>query len=81
MTILRTHLWFFAGSSDKVYIVTLLLSHGVYTLTAQWGRRGKSLQSQVKGNFASEWDARREFHNLVASKTGKGYRVTETANS
>jgi predicted DNA-binding WGR domain protein len=77
MTILRTHLWFFAGTSDKVYIVTLALVNSVYTLTAQWGRRGKTMQSQVKGNYYSEWTARREFHNLVASKTGKGYQVTE----
>jgi predicted DNA-binding WGR domain protein len=77
MTILRTHLWFFAGSSDKVYIVTLLLTNGNYSLHAQWGRRGKTLQSQTKGNYTSEWAARREFHNLVASKASKGYRVTE----
>jgi len=77
MTILRTHLWFVGGSSDKVYIVTLLLTNGVYTVAAQWGRRGKSLQQQVKGNFTSEWQARREFHSLVASKTVKGYQITE----
>jgi predicted DNA-binding WGR domain protein len=77
MTILRTHLWFFAGSSDKVYIATLTLTNGVYTLTAQWGRRGKTLQSQIKGNYTSEWTARREFHNLVGSKTAKGYSITE----
>jgi predicted DNA-binding WGR domain protein len=77
MTILRSHLWFFAGTSDKVYIVTLLLTNGVYSLHAQWGRRGKTMQSQVKGNYYSEWTARREFHTLVASKTSKGYRVTE----
>jgi len=77
MTILRTHLWFFAGTSDKVYIVTLALVNGVYTLTAQWGRRGKTLKNQIKGNYTSDWDARREFHNLVGSKTRKGYQVTE----
>jgi predicted DNA-binding WGR domain protein len=77
MTILKTNLWFFAGSSDKVYVATLTLINGVYTLTAQWGRRGKTLQSQIKGNYTSDWEARREFHNLVASKTVKGYQVTE----
>lgn len=77
MTILKTSLWFFAGTSDKVYIATLTLTNGVYTLTAQWGRRGKTLQSQIKGNYTRDWDALREFHKLVASKTGKGYRVTE----
>jgi predicted DNA-binding WGR domain protein len=81
MTVLRTNLWFYAGSSDKVYIVTLLLTNGVYTVAAQWGRRGNTMQSQIKGNFASEWAARREFHSLVASKTAKGYRVTEAVGA
>jgi predicted DNA-binding WGR domain protein len=77
MTILKTSLWFFAGTSDKVYIATLTLTNGVYTLTAQWGRRGKTLQSQTKGTYTSDWDARREFHNLVGSKARKGYQVTD----
>lgn len=81
MSILRTHLWFIGGSSDKVYVVELALVNGVYTLTARWGRRGKTMQSQVKGNFTSEWTARREFHSLVASKTAKGYRVTEAVGA
>jgi len=78
MTILKTSLWFFAGTSDKLYIATLTGSqHGVYTLTAQWGRRGKTLQSQTKGIYYSEWEARREFHKLVGSKARKGYQVTD----
>jgi predicted DNA-binding WGR domain protein len=77
MTLLRTHLWFVGGSSDKVYVAELTLVNAIYTLTARWGRRGKTMQSQVKGNFASEWQARREFHALVASKTVKGYQITE----
>lgn len=79
MTIRKTSLWFCEGTSDKVYHVTLTLTDGVYTLSAQWGRRGKTLQSQVKGNYTSDWQATRAFHDLVASKTRKGYRFAEIA--
>jgi predicted DNA-binding WGR domain protein len=53
-------------------------------LRAEWGRRGKSMQSQIKGVFASslgtgEWDAKRAFHSLVGEKTQKGYRIVEEA--
>lgn len=81
--ILQTRLWFCQGTSDKVYLVRLIKTiGGNFMLRAEWGRRGKSMQSQVKGVFASslgqgEWDARRAFHKLVAEKTNKGYSVTE----
>jgi len=82
MTILKTSLWYIGGTSDKVYQVTLTQNaEGNYVLTAQWGRRGKSLQSQTKGTYAEQWAATREFHNLVASKTAKGYRVTEKTHA
>lgn len=76
--ILQTRLWFCYGTSDKVYLVQLIKTvGGNFMLRAEWGRRGKSMQSQVKGVFDGEWDARRAFHDLVASKTNKGYSVTE----
>lgn len=74
----KTSLWFFAGTSDKVYHVTLVRTVGEnFLLRAEWGRRGKTLQSQSKGIFGSHWEALQAFHALVASKTAKGYRVTE----
>jgi len=82
MTVLRTHLWFYAGSSDKVYIVTLARNdEGNYVLTAHWGRRGKTLQSQTKGVYENQWRATRDFRYLVASKTQKGYQVTEAVGA
>ena len=83
-TILSSLLWYCYGSSDKVYLVKLIKSAGGnFMLRAEWGRRGKSMQSQVKGVFASslgtgEWDAKRAFHSLVASKTAKGYKVVDS---
>jgi hypothetical protein len=46
-------------------------------LSAEWGRRGKSMQSQVKGVFEGEWEAKRAFHGLVGEKTQKGYQIVE----
>ena len=77
MTLLKTSLWCCSGTSDKVYIVTLNQYGHLFSLTALWGRRGKTLTGQVKGNFTDRWQATREFHSLVASKTAKGYQVTE----
>lgn len=77
MNIASMNLWYFQGTSDKVYKVVLTMKDGIYTLTAFWGRRGKTMQSQVKGEYPFHWDAVREMHNLVATKTGKGYKVTE----
>ena len=76
--ILKTNLWYIGGTSDKVYQVTLARNdEGNYVLTAQWGRRGNSLQSQTKGVYENQWRATRDFRYLVASKTQKGYMVTE----
>jgi len=83
--ILKTRLWFCSGTSDKVYIVELIKTvSGNFMLRAEWGRRGKSMQSQVKGVYASslgsgEWEAKRAFHGLVGEKTQKGYQIVEEA--
>lgn len=75
-------LWYCAGTSDKVYVAQLYkTSGGNFMLRAEWGRRGKSMQSQVKGLFHGEWDARRAYHSLVASKTNKGYSVMVSLTS
>lgn len=78
MTVASISLHYIGGTSDKVYRAEVTMKDGTYTLTGHWGRRGKSLQSQVKGTYQFHWDAVREMHNLVSSKTRKGYRVTQT---
>lgn len=77
MTVASISLHYIGGTSDKVYKAVVTMTNGLYTLTGHWGRRGKSMQSQVKGTYQFHWDAVREMHNLAASKQRKGYRVTE----
>jgi predicted DNA-binding WGR domain protein len=72
-------LWFCEGSSDKVYIVSVYESNGVYLVVAQWGRRGKTLQSQTKGRFTSDWQAHQAYLNLVSQKQEKGYNAVSNA--
>lgn len=72
----QTKLWFCEGTSDKVYIVSVYENNGVYMVVAQWGRRGKTLQSQIKGRFTSDWQAHNAYLNLVSQKQDKGYTVT-----
>lgn len=74
MIVASVQLWYFAGSSDKVYKAVVTNNNGHFTLTAYWGRRGRTMQFQVKAANTSQWIVMREFHALVASKTRKGYR-------
>lgn len=79
MIVARSLLWFCYGSSDKVYRAEVKDNgNGTFTLAAHWGRRGKGMQSQEKGTFPSHWAAMQAFHNLVGSKTAKGYRQVES---
>jgi predicted DNA-binding WGR domain protein len=79
MIVARQLLWFYSGSSDKVYRTEVRANgNGTFTLTAFWGRRGKMLQSQEKGTFSTQWAAMRVFHDLLASKRAKGYREVES---
>jgi len=74
----QTKLWFCEGSSDKVYVAQVVQrGDGYYEVRGNWGRRGKSLQSQTKGRYATEWQATHAYQSLVASKQEKGYAVTD----
>lgn len=81
MVIVSTRLWYFAGTSDKVYVATVKEQGGLYVVTGQWGRRGKTMQSQTKGTFGDRYRAMMAYQSLVRSKTDKGYRVTERIGS
>lgn len=69
------------GSSDKVYHVALEkmpagesgLSVELYSVTAQYGRRGSALVSQKKASNVTYAVAKKTYTKLVAEKIAKGY--------
>lgn len=78
MIVAKSNLWYHYGTSDKVYHAEIHDNlDGTYTVVGHWGRRGKSMQKQEKGTFRSHWEATQAYHSLVASKTAKGYRITD----
>ncbi len=80
MVIAQTSLWYYGGTSDKVYVVTARENvFGNWIVVAEWGRRGKTMQSQIKGEFATRGSAMATFNEVVRSKTVKGYQRTGSA--
>ena len=80
MTIAQTSLWYIGGKSDKVYVVTARENvFGHWVVVAEWGRRGKTMQSQVKGEFSHRGSAMSCFNQVVLGKRVKGYQVTGSA--
>lgn len=77
MTIRQTRLWFKEGTSDKVYVAQVIKTDGYYEVRGQWGRRGRTMQEQVKGRYVTEWAAVAAYNALVAEKCDKGYRITD----
>ena len=75
----KTVLWFCEGTSDKVYIASVMENNGVYEVVGEWGRRGKTLQSQIKGRYTTDWQAHQAYLDLVASKRVKGYEACNNA--
>ena len=75
----KTVLWFCEGTSDKVYIASVMENNGVYEVVGEWGRRGKTLQSQIKGRYTTDWQAHNAYLNLVDSKRVKGYEACNHA--
>lgn len=79
MVIAQTSLWYYGGKSDKVYVVTAREEKGNIVVEAHWGRRGKTMQSQVKGIFCHRCGAMTCFDEVIRSKRIKGYQVTGSA--
>jgi bifunctional non-homologous end joining protein LigD len=75
----RVELYFQQGGSDKVYHLQLETVQDKWSVNAQWGRRGSSLQSDVKVNDATYEEAKRVYDRILREKTGKGYQITEGA--
>ena len=65
------------GTADKVYRVQLEKDGDNWTVRAEWGRRGKALQSGVKASPVPYPEAKRIYDKLIAEKTRKGYEVAE----
>ena len=74
----RIDLYYQQGSSDKVYHLQLENVEGTWSVNAQWGRRGSSLQSDTKASGVPYEEAKRVFDRVLREKTGKGYRVAES---
>lgn len=66
---------FSEGTADKVYRLQLETDGDNWTVRAEWGRRGKALQSGVKASAVPYEEAKRVFDRLIAEKTRKGYEV------
>ena len=75
----RTELYFQQGSSDKVYHLQLESVGDKWTVKAQWGRRGATLQSDVKANDVSYEEAKRVYDRVFREKMGKGYKVAQSS--
>ena len=73
----RIDLHYQQGSSDKVYHLQLENVEEHWSVNAQWGRRGSSLQSDTKARGVPYDEAKRIFDRILREKTGKGYRVAE----
>jgi predicted DNA-binding WGR domain protein len=73
----RIDLHYRQGSSDKVYHLQLESTEGTWSVNAQWGRRGSSLQSDTKTTGVPYEEAKHVFDRVLREKTGKGYRVAE----
>ena len=73
----RIDLHYQQGSSDKVYHLQLETTEGTWSVNAQWGRHGSSLQSDTKTSGVPYEEAKHVFDRVLREKTGKGYRVVE----
>jgi bifunctional non-homologous end joining protein LigD len=73
----KAELYFQQGGSDKVYHLQLENDQDKWSVSAQWGRRGSSLQSDVKVSRVTYEDAKRVYDRILREKTGKGYQIAQ----
>ena len=69
----RAELYFRQGGSDKVYHLQLENVQDRWSVQAQWGRRGSTLQSDLKTSDVPYEEAKRVYDRILREKTGKGY--------
>ncbi len=75
----KATLYYQQGSSDKVYHLQLETNNGAWSVNAQWGRRGSTLQSDTKASNVTYEEAKRVYDRVLREKMGKGYRIAEAA--
>ena len=73
-TIAASYLYCRKGSSDKEYDLFILQDGAIYTVQANYGRRGSLLKTIVKCRTHSINDAWGVYNNIYAEKIAKGYR-------
>lgn len=87
ITIERTELWFYSGSSDKVYNVELRHNtvDDTYSVYFEYGRRGSNLVTGFKAfsnadiTTISKNKAKKTYESLIRSKTKKGYTIEDVS--
>ena len=71
----RVELFFQEGSSDKLYLATLVDDgDGKFSVLVEWGRRGAALNRGSKAVKVSRDKAERELAKVISEKTKKGYQ-------
>lgn len=80
MLVEQTHLFYKAGSSDKIYVVKLeQAADDQFLVNFEYGRRGSALKAGSKTQTpVSEDKARSLYTKLVNEKTAKGYTPAES---
>jgi len=77
-TIESIQLFFKVEPSDKVYNAKLLETSKGYTVSVEWGRRGKQLSSATKIVDATLEKAQKTYDKVVKQKMDKGYQAVTT---
>jgi len=76
----RISLYCTEGGADKVYVLWLESKGGLFTVEANWGRRGGSMQAGAKTpKPVSRADAEKVYEKTLAEKRAKGYHEGEDA--
>jgi bifunctional non-homologous end joining protein LigD len=73
----KVDLYYRQGSSDKVYHLQLEGGQNQWSVQAQWGRRGSTLQSDTKASGVSYEEAKRVYDRVLREKTAKGYQIAQ----
>jgi bifunctional non-homologous end joining protein LigD len=75
-------LYFREGASDKIYLIQLNEEPSGWTVTFQYGRRGKSLTTGTKTKKPVPYmNAKKIYDRIVNQKGDKGYKKKNSSYS